>query len=149
MSVAAPGRFSMTSGWPSSSDTFGCTMRMVMSDPPAAAYGTMTRIGRTGNDCPTAAAAARLAPSASVYAYARRAVFMRYATLSVPVDELACDACRLIGIRRSRVIAVDRNHLEFRPRDRLRPAFEHATPATRRVRTDDECRTADALDVFA
>src|SRR4051812_29031102 len=44
----APARFSTTTGWPSSGDSFSPSMRAVMSSAPPAAIGTTRRTGRFG-----------------------------------------------------------------------------------------------------
>ena len=45
---AAPGRFSMTNGWPSRSDSHWPIRRAAMSAGPPAAKGATTRTGRVG-----------------------------------------------------------------------------------------------------
>ena len=44
----APGRFSMTICWPSTSPSFGETMRATKSDAPPGANGTIIWMGRFG-----------------------------------------------------------------------------------------------------
>ena len=41
----APGKFSMTTGWPSAFDKAGLAARMMVSTPEPGPTGTMTRIG--------------------------------------------------------------------------------------------------------
>src|SRR6202140_1484351 len=54
----APGLFSMTTGWPHASLSFGAISRATMSTPPPGAKGTMTCTGRTGKSCACTCAAA-------------------------------------------------------------------------------------------
>src|SRR4051812_17501508 len=51
----APGLFSTTAGWPSSSWNFEPMARPTMSDEPPGTNGMTTRIGLVGNDCASAA----------------------------------------------------------------------------------------------
>jgi hypothetical protein len=69
MKVAPPGRFSITTGWPTDSATCGPTTRSVASSDPPAGNGAMTRIGFVGKDCPCA-------PSESASIKAARPVLM-------------------------------------------------------------------------
>jgi hypothetical protein len=48
MLVPPPGRFSMTNGWPSRSDSHCPIRRATMSVAPPGASGTITRTGRVG-----------------------------------------------------------------------------------------------------
>ena len=48
MTLPPPGRFSITSGWPSALLTSGSMMRARLSVPPPAPNGTTSRIGRVG-----------------------------------------------------------------------------------------------------
>src|SRR5258708_7851482 len=52
---AAPGRFSITIGWPSASPSAGATVRAVMSTLPPGTKGTISRIGLLGKPCAPAA----------------------------------------------------------------------------------------------
>jgi len=56
MLPAAPGLFSTTIGWPSSSPIFGCMMRPTKSDAPPGAKGMIMRTGLLGYDCAIASA---------------------------------------------------------------------------------------------
>src|SRR5437870_7746727 len=47
----APGRFSMTIGWPSNFDASGATMRATMSTGPPGAVGRTRRMGLKGKLC--------------------------------------------------------------------------------------------------
>src|SRR5262249_14459380 len=55
----APGRFSITTGWPSFSCSDCATMRPMMSAPPPGPNGTTMRTGRCGQSCAAASAAPR------------------------------------------------------------------------------------------
>src|SRR5262245_51603942 len=57
MTVAAPGRLSITTGWPSASLIRGASRRATTSDPPPGGYGTISRTGRSGKILSTALAA--------------------------------------------------------------------------------------------
>ena len=61
MTLPPPGRFSITSGWPSPLLTSGSMMRARLSVPPPAPNGTIRRIGRVGQDCAKASARHRAA----------------------------------------------------------------------------------------
>src|SRR5260221_12713386 len=52
---AAPGRFSITIGWPSASPSAGATVRAVISTLPPGTKGTISRIGLLGKPCAPAA----------------------------------------------------------------------------------------------
>src|SRR4029077_3133544 len=60
----APGLFSMTTGWPQASLSFGAISRATMSTPPPGAKGTMTCTGRAGKSCACAGDAAQAPKSA-------------------------------------------------------------------------------------
>src|ERR1700722_14795414 len=64
----APGLFSMTTGWPQASLSFGAISRATISTPPPGANGTMTCTGRTGKSCACAWAAASAPKSAKANA---------------------------------------------------------------------------------
>src|SRR5688572_11835852 len=55
MAPLAPGLFSTTPGWPSSSWNLAAIARPTMSEEPPATNGITTRIGFVGNDCALAA----------------------------------------------------------------------------------------------
>src|SRR6476646_6769356 len=61
---AAPGRFSMTTGWPSFSCNDCAMMRPMMSAPPPGPNGTMMRTGRCGHSCADAPTVLRSNPAA-------------------------------------------------------------------------------------
>src|SRR5690349_6878477 len=61
MAPFAPGRFSTTPGWPSSSWNFDAMARPTMSDEPPATNGITTRIGLAGKVCAVAPKANRAA----------------------------------------------------------------------------------------
>src|SRR5262252_3107568 len=50
MLPAAPGRFSITTGWPQIAVSFSPTRRGIRSDAPPGANGTITRTGFCGHD---------------------------------------------------------------------------------------------------
>src|SRR5262245_2435698 len=56
MLVAAPGRFSTTTGWPRTSGSLDAIRRATMSVPPPGVNPTTSRIGRPGYGCASAAA---------------------------------------------------------------------------------------------
>src|SRR6202035_5183324 len=60
----APGLFSMTTGWPQASLSFGAISRATISTPPPGANGTMTCTGRAGKSSACASAAASAPKSA-------------------------------------------------------------------------------------
>src|SRR2546421_12744085 len=74
MAPFAPGLFSTTAGWPSSSWNFEPMARPTMSEEPPATNGMITRIGLDGNDCAIAAglrsAAAKPGASGCINRYA-------------------------------------------------------------------------------
>src|ERR1041385_5586226 len=51
MFPAAPGRFSITTGWAQIAVSFSPTTRGIRSDAPPGANGTITRTGFCGHDC--------------------------------------------------------------------------------------------------
>src|SRR5687767_6881955 len=51
MFPAAPGRFSISTGWPQIAVSFSATMRGMRSEAPPGANGTITRTGFCGHDC--------------------------------------------------------------------------------------------------
>src|SRR6185295_8147546 len=67
MLLAAPGLFSMTTGWPSRSESHGAMMRETMSAPPPGGKPTTQRSGRDGQVCacarPETAGSASVAPA--------------------------------------------------------------------------------------
>ncbi len=54
MLPAAPGRFSISTGWPHSVCSFSPTRRGIRSEAPPGANGTITRTGFCGQDCANA-----------------------------------------------------------------------------------------------
>src|SRR5882762_6451047 len=65
----APGRFSITTGWPTCKETFSDTVRAMMSVPLPGVNGTMTLIGFAGQACAQAAdcAAHRAIATAAIH----------------------------------------------------------------------------------
>src|SRR5712692_8818814 len=74
MMVLAPGRFSITTGWPQSSLIFWPMRRAMMSLGPPAGKGTIIRIGRLGKPADGSWAMAASAQIASIAATRNRNV---------------------------------------------------------------------------